>query len=105
MSDRQPTNEVFNDIKSKSIEVWRTESNDGGYADGKIKYIETVENYKDNWNAIIGLFDEANQLKLMCLLGGESLWFLYTMKGHYSLGVPHLLLDKYVPNWYKREMP
>ena len=67
-----PSDEVFNDIKSKSIEIRNTYDDTYWYATEKIDSIKDIENFKDNVWYIFGMFDINNQKKLFHLVGDES---------------------------------
>ena len=85
----QPTDEIFNEIKQKSIELWQKRySDEFGYVTEKTSYIEGVNNIKDNWSAIIGMFDDENQGLLYLSLSKEALKFLYSQSDRYSINIP-----------------
>ena len=67
-----PSDEVFNEIKEKSIEIWQTYDDTYGYATGKIERVNSITNFKDNWGAIVGMFDSTNQQKLLAKLSPEA---------------------------------
>ena len=67
-----PSDEVFNEIKEKSIEIWRTYDDTYGYATEKIERVNSITNFKDNWGAIVGMFDSTNQQKLLAKLSPEA---------------------------------
>lgn len=63
-----PSDEVFNEIKEKAIEIWQTYDDTYGYASEKIGYVNKITNFKDNWGTIVGMFDSINQQKLLAKL-------------------------------------
>ena len=67
-----PSNEVFNEIKEKSIEIWQTYDDTSGYASEKIDRVKSITNFKDNWGSIVGMFDNHNQQKLLARLSLEA---------------------------------
>lgn len=67
-----PSDEVFNEIKEKSIEIWQTYDDTYGYASEKIDRVESITNVKDNWGTIVGMFDSTNQQKLLARLSTEA---------------------------------
>lgn len=67
-----PSDEIFNEIKEKAIEIWRTYDDTYGYATEKISYVESITNIKDNWGTIVGMFDWQNQMKLLEKLSPEA---------------------------------
>ena len=71
-----PSDEVFNEIKEKSIEVWQTYDDTYGYASEKIERVNSISNYKDNWGSIVGMFDSPNQHKLLAKLSDEARGFV-----------------------------
>lgn len=69
---KAPSDEIFNEIKKKAIEIWQTYDDTYGYASEKIGYVEKITNVKDNWGTIVGMFDATNQNKLMAKLSPEA---------------------------------
>lgn len=67
-----PSDEIFEEIKAKSIEIWQTYDDTYGYATEKIEQVSKITNVKDNWGFIVGMFDSDNQAKLMDLLSDEA---------------------------------
>ena len=65
-------NKIFNEIKAKSIEVWKTYDNQFGYIDEKVTRINSITNFKDNCTFIVAMFDMQNQNKLLNLVGDET---------------------------------
>jgi hypothetical protein len=63
--NNHPTDEVFGDIKTASIEIWKTYNNQFGYVDEKVDSIKKIENISDNAGFIIAKFDYQNQNKLI----------------------------------------
>lgn len=63
------SDEVFDELKAKSIEIWKTYDNTYGYVDEKMSMIEPIKNIKDNWITFVGMFDIHNQKKLYDALG------------------------------------
>lgn len=60
-----PSDEIFNEIKEKAIEIWQTYDDTHGYATEKINRVKEITNVKDNWGYIVGMFDSTNQQKLL----------------------------------------
>lgn len=84
-TDRQPTDEVFNDLKQAAITVWSRYDDTYGYATEKIERINSISNYADNWYTFLGMFDAKNQAK--CLLEcelDETTMFLINQREHYT---------------------
>lgn len=69
---KTPSDEVFNEIKEASIEIWRTYDDTYGYATEKIDRVNSISNFKDNWGSIVGMFDSPNQQKLLAKLSDEA---------------------------------
>jgi len=65
---KAPSDEVFNEIKKKAAELWRTYDNTYGYVDEKLDRILHIENFKDNAWYMVAMFDADNQKKLIELL-------------------------------------
>jgi|ERR1039458_5482256 hypothetical protein len=68
-----PTQEIFDDIKGASIRIWQTYDDTYGYATEKIDRINSIENYSDNYMAIVGMFDNNNQSILCRIVKPETL--------------------------------
>ena len=47
------TDEIFNDVKNKIINVWNTYDNQFGYVDEKI---ETINSLPQEWDSVIRMF-------------------------------------------------
>jgi F0F1-type ATP synthase gamma subunit len=60
-----PSQEIFEDIKTASINIRNTYDDEYGYASEKIARVESMDNIQDNALCIIGMFDIHNQLKLL----------------------------------------
>lgn len=67
-----PSTEVFEDIKAKSIEIWKTYDDTYGYATEKINKIKDLENIRDNAWHMVAMFDNVNQSKLLSLVKPET---------------------------------
>lgn len=67
-----PTDEVFEEIKAKAIEIWNTYDDTYGYATEKIDYVKSITNVRDNWGTIVGMFDHINQQRLLAKLSDEA---------------------------------
>ena len=67
-----PNQEFFDEIKEKSIKIWGTYDDTYGYATEKIERVESIENFKDNWSSIVGMFDNSNIAKLKASLSEDS---------------------------------
>ena len=70
-----PTNEQFNELKEKAIELWRevdTDNDKYGYASDKIGRIKDIENVSDNFMYMVAMFDIHNQAKLAEKLSEET---------------------------------
>lgn len=66
-----PDQKYFNEVKRKSIEIWRTYDDTFGYATGKIDKIKDLKNVGDNFMYMVAMFDIVNQLKLAINLSEE----------------------------------
>lgn len=67
-----PSQEIFEEIKAKAIEIWQGYDDTYGYASEKINYVNSITNIKDNWGTIVGMFDYKNQAKLVAKLSPEA---------------------------------
>ena len=59
-----PSDEVFEDLKQKSIEVWKSKNAHPSYENEKVGYIEKIHNIGDNFMTIFAMFDHNNQRKV-----------------------------------------
>lgn len=88
-TDREPGDNVFNDIKQAAIQTWVQQNFHRDYVEEKLEKIESIENYADNWYSFIGAFDRTNQMIFwhnLRLKGSAE--FLKIHKGHYGYFVP-----------------
>lgn len=67
-----PSQEIFDEIKTKSIELWQTYDNSYGYADEKVNRIKGINNCRDNAWFIVAMFDIFNQQKLFSLCSKKT---------------------------------
>lgn len=67
-----PTDEQFNELKEKAIEIWKGYDNDYGYADEKVGRIKNIKNIEDNFMYMVAMFDPLNQGRLAKKLSAET---------------------------------
>ena len=70
-----PKQELFEDVKSKAIELWKevdTDNDKYGYATSKINSIKDIKNVSDNFMYMIAMFDIVNQKILAGRLTQET---------------------------------
>jgi len=90
-----PTQEVFEEIKGKAIEIWNGYDDTYGYATWKIDRIKDMPNHSSNAMVMIQMFDMSNQSKLFVKLGDEGREFMASRLPHFA---KHLLfLDRIWP--------
>lgn len=88
--DRQPSDEIFEDIKQAAIKVWKRYDNTYGYVDEKLDRIEPIKNYADNWWTFLGMMDSSNQLRCFSFLEKQvTVDFIEQVETHYSIRVPY----------------
>ena len=51
------TDEQFNELKEKAIEIWQGYDDTHGYATEKINAIKDIENVSDNFMYMVAMFD------------------------------------------------
>ena len=69
---KAPTQEIFDDIKSRCIEIWKTYDDQFGYASEKVNSIKDLTNIRDNCLSIVARFDTNNMRKLLKLIEPKS---------------------------------
>ena len=74
---------TFEELRAEAIKIWRTYDDAYGYASGKIDYINSFGNVKDNYGTIIGMFDSDNQAKLFNAVGDEAKRLISDWTGGY----------------------
>ena len=79
---KAPSQEVFEDIKSNAIKIWKTYDNTYGYVDEKVGRIEPMENISDNAWTIVAMFDSENQGKLLGMVRLETAELIIKMRGY-----------------------
>jgi len=68
-----PTDEQFNELKEKTIEVWKeNHDNAYGYVTGKVNKIKDIKNIQDNFMYMVAMFDINNQALLSVKLSPET---------------------------------
>ena len=59
-----PSDECFEDLKQKSIELWKSKHAHPSYEKEKVDYIEKMQNISDNFMTLFAMFDHNNQRKV-----------------------------------------
>jgi len=67
-----PSEDQFNELKQKAIEVWNNYDNEFGYVDEKVNMIKDIKNVRDNFMYIVAMFDSNNQRILAGKLSDET---------------------------------
>lgn len=67
-----PSDEQFNELKEKAIQIWQDYDNTHGYVDEKVKRIKDIQNIQDNFMYVVAMFDTINQHKLANKLSQET---------------------------------
>ena len=67
-----PSEECFEEVKEKVIEIWLGYDDTFGYATSKINPIKDMQNIQDNFMYLVAMFDSNNQRKLANKLSIES---------------------------------
>ena len=67
-----PSDEIFEEVKQKAIEIWSEYDNTYGYASEKTDRIKDIKNIQDNVMFIVAMFDSNNQKKLAEKLSEEA---------------------------------
>jgi len=67
-----PSDEIFEEVKEKAIEIWKGYDNTYGYQDEKVNRIKDLQNVEDNVMYIVAMFDLGNQTKLANSLSHEA---------------------------------
>ena len=67
-----PSEAIFIEVKAQAIMLWRSYSDEHGYASDKIKRIDDIENVSDNLMYMVAMFDTSNQNKLADQLSEEA---------------------------------
>lgn len=67
-----PSQEIFDDIKQATIEVWKSKDDTYGYATEKVNRIKDIKNVTDNYAYMIAMFDSKNKGLLFAELKRED---------------------------------
>ena len=67
-----PSKEIFEEVRIKAIEIWKTYDDTFGYVTEKVVPLEIIENIEDNLMYIVNMFDMNNQEKLLKKLSKEA---------------------------------
>lgn len=90
-TDRQPKDDIFQDLKQAAIVIWSRYDDTYGYATEKIDRVNSIENYADNWYTFLGMFDTQNQAKMMLEIKLDKTFdFLVVQHAHYRYVRPIL---------------
>jgi len=66
------SDKIFEEIKEKSIEIWKTYDDSYGYATEKTDRIKDLKNIQDNGMTMVAMFDSENQIKFANTLSDEA---------------------------------
>ena len=67
-----PTDEIFEEVKEKATQIWKTYSDEFGYQTEKINRIKNLKNVGDNVMYMIGMFHTNIQKALAENLSKEA---------------------------------
>lgn len=67
-----PSDEIFEEIKAKAIEVWTEKDSHPSYTAEKVDRIKNITNIKDNVMFIVAMFSNDNMIKLADKLSAEA---------------------------------
>jgi len=70
--DTAPSDEVFEEVKKKAIEIWEGYDDTYGYATEKIRCVEGLSNIRDYMMFIVSMFDNRNKRKLASSLSDTA---------------------------------
>ncbi len=66
------SDEQFDELKAKAIEIWQGYNNDNHYVDDKVSRIADIKNISDNFMYMVAMFDSENHKKLAGMLTSET---------------------------------
>lgn len=67
-----PSDEIFEEVKRKSIAIWMLLDGDEYEINNSIEYIQKIKNIKDNMMFIVAMFDNTNIQELFKHLSLKS---------------------------------
>lgn len=67
-----PSDEIFEEVKVKAIEVWSKYDDEFNYRSEKTSYIAGLKNISDNVMTIVSMFDMENMRELALKLSVDS---------------------------------
>lgn len=67
-----PSDEIFEEVKSKAIEIWGVYDDTYGYATEKINRIKDLKNVSDNFMYMVAMFDLSNQARLATIVSEDA---------------------------------
>lgn len=67
-----PTDQEFNELKEKAIEIWSTMGDEPSYSKEKIGRIKDIQNVGDNFMYMVAMFDQGNQERLAEMLSEDT---------------------------------
>lgn len=73
MEYKRPTQRVFKEIKRECIRYWKaTYSNEFGYVDEKVEYINLIKNQEADVMFMLNMFDRWNRMFVIAKLSDEA---------------------------------
>lgn len=67
-----PSDEQFDEVKQKAIEIWSCMGDEPSYSQEKVGRIKDIKNISDNFMYMVAMFDSSNQKKLADKLSTET---------------------------------
>ena len=67
-----PTDEIFEDMKSGALKIWKQVAQDPRYLSEKTSRVEQIGNIGDNFMYILAMFDINNQRLLVNILREDT---------------------------------
>lgn len=67
-----PKDSIFNEVRDRAIDIWKTYDDEFGYATEKINGIKDLKNTEGNFMFIVSQFDHWNQKRLASMLSQEA---------------------------------
>jgi hypothetical protein len=67
-----PKDSIFNEVRDRAIDIWKTYDDEFGYATEKINGIKDLDNTEGNFMFIVSQFDHWNRIRLSEMLSQEA---------------------------------
>ena len=69
---QEPSDEIFNEVKEKILQIWKTKDFEESYRIEKTSHVEKITNIRDNMMHLVAMFSPDGMIQLNRILSDEA---------------------------------